>query len=129
MTRSMLPETTVALARKLVDQLVADVPGVRAVVLATVDGFEVASAAPRAGLRPDRVAALASSMAAIGQVVSSEALLGEARCVLVETHEGCVLVQNVPCAPVPLVLAVLAGSDCVLGLLKFQAQALAEGLR
>lgn len=51
-------------ARSILDNFA----GVMAVVIATTDGFDVASAVTR-GIDPVRVAAMASSISAIGSVV------------------------------------------------------------
>ena len=54
------------------DALLREVAGMRAVLAATADGFELA-AALAASVDTARLAALSSSIAAIGEVVSAEA--------------------------------------------------------
>ena len=107
--------------------LLQEVVGVRAVLAATADGFELA-AALASHVDAARLAALASSIAAIGEVVSAEAGLGESRSVIVETALGLVVVHRVPRADVPIILTVLAGTDALLGQVKFQLAAAAAAL-
>jgi predicted regulator of Ras-like GTPase activity (Roadblock/LC7/MglB family) len=118
-----LRATALAQAQALLDET----PGVSAVVVATEDGFDLAAAA-RAGVDPGRVAALASSIAAIGQVVSEEAGLGASRCVTVETERGHVLVHSARRPDVDLAITVLASSDALLGMVKLRAAAVAQAL-
>jgi len=87
--------------------------GVVAVIVASVDGFDVASAVTR-GVDPARIAAMASSIAAIGAVVSQEAKLGRARSVTINTEQGFALVSSVRRPDVELVVNVIAGADAVL---------------
>lgn len=104
-----------------------DVSGVSAVVIATVDGFEVA-AALSGGLDAPRVAALASSIAAIGDVVSSEARLANPRSVTINTDDGFVLVHSVRRADVDLVISIVASADAVLAQVNYRAGAAARRL-
>lgn len=80
-----------ALVRRVAQQeaesLLASLTGVVAVIVATVDGFDVASATSTL-INPSRIAALASSIAAIGSVVSQEASLGRSHSVTVKTDTG-----------------------------------------
>jgi len=90
MTEQALPSVTDALralARSEAEAIAQEVTGVRAVVIATSDGFDIAVAA-HAEVDAQRIAALASSMAAIGAVVSTEAGLGRSTSVTVGTDNG-----------------------------------------
>jgi predicted regulator of Ras-like GTPase activity (Roadblock/LC7/MglB family) len=106
------------------ESLLKETAGVTTVVIATTDGFEIAWAAA-SEVDPARIAALASSIAAIGDVVSSEASLGPAKTVIVESEGGFALAQRVARSDLPLVIKVLAGPDAVLAQAKYRASAAA----
>ncbi len=82
------PETK-AWAHREAQRLLEEVSGVVAVVVATVDGFDVGSAMKQGD--PERVAAMASSIFAISAVVSQEASLGLSRSVTIDTDKGLVV--------------------------------------
>lgn len=125
--------TTLSEASKLKAQneahrLLYDLPGLRAVVVATVDGFDIASAIQGAALEPARIAAMASSISAISEVVSQEARLGRGRSVTMDTESGFALVYAVDHPAVPLVVNVIAGPDAILGQVNYRVAQLARTL-
>ncbi len=93
--------------------ILQDVTGVTAVVVATVDGFDVASAY-LGNVDPSRIAAMASSISAIGVVVSEEARLGRYKCLTVTTEEGFALISPVRNGKTELVINVIANSNAIL---------------
>ena len=116
-----------ALARAEARALAADLGGIRAVGVATADGFDVASAlCGEAEAR--RVAALASSIAAIGEVVSAETGLGRSTGITVNTETGFIYVQQVRRADALLVVNVVAGPDAVLAQVALRAARAARRL-
>jgi predicted regulator of Ras-like GTPase activity (Roadblock/LC7/MglB family) len=119
MTEPKLADDVVLAARQQAEAIAIEVSGVVAVVIATVDGFDVASSA-RGAADAQRIAALASSIAAIGDVVSSEAGLGRSRGITVATERGFVVVQQVPRRDVGLVINVIAGGDAVLAQVSYR---------
>lgn len=103
-------------ARQAAQSLLDRINHARAVVVATEDGFQLASAT-RETLDAARIAAIASSMSAIGEVVTSETRLGHVRCVMVEADDGYIVMRAARREGVGLVVAALAGRDALLGLL------------
>jgi uncharacterized protein len=87
--------------------------GVVAVIVASADGFDLASAVA-GGVDPARLAAMASSISAIGGVVSQEAGLGRARSVTINTDNGFAYVSTVQRPAGDLIVNVLANRDAVL---------------
>lgn len=122
-----MPEPTALqqLARAEAQAIAAEIEGVRAVVIATVDGFDIASSAS-GGTDAQRIAALASSIAAIGQVVATEAGLGRGTSVTVNTASGFALVHSVRRADTDLVIHVVAGEGALLAQVNYRA---AEAVR
>lgn len=94
MTPKALPGAVTAVAQEHADAIVSQLAGITAVVIATVDGFDVASS-HRREIDAPRIAALASSISAIGEVVSAEASLGAARCITIETEGGFAVTHRV----------------------------------
>lgn len=106
---------------------VADVVGVTAAVIATVDGFDLASHS-RSGQDPARLAAMASSISAISAVVSLEAGLGKFRSVTIGTDAGFAVVHAVPRTDVELVVSVIAGDAAILAQVMHRVATMARTL-
>lgn len=123
-----LSETALALAHSEAQRLLADVAGVTTVVVATVDGFDVASAI-KGGADAARIAALASSIAAISAVVSEEAELGQGKSVIIDTESGFAIVHSVRRADAELVINVIAKSTAVLGEVAYRTARFARLLK
>ena len=121
-----LPPAVGALAQREAQRLLDQINGVTAVVVATVDGFDIASAM-RAG-DAARVAAMASSIAAISSVVSQEADLGRKKCVTIDTEAGFAVVYAVHRPDVELVINVIAKGDAILGQVNYQTAQFARML-
>lgn len=92
--------------------ILKQVDGVSAVVVATLDGFEIASASHHS-FDPSSIAAMASSIYAIGGAVSREVRLGSCRSITVDTEDGFALVSPVRSGDAELVVNVIAGVDAV----------------
>ncbi len=101
--------------------------GVVAVVVATADGFEIASRV-RGEVDVARLAAMASSIAAIGSGVAQEGRLGACRHVTVGSTGGFVHVVGVRRAGGELVLNIIAGEDAILAQVAYTAGEQARAL-
>jgi predicted regulator of Ras-like GTPase activity (Roadblock/LC7/MglB family) len=108
-----MPADMLAVARRVAAACLAEVVGVTAVVIATIDGFDVASAF-RSEQDAARIAAMASSIAAISSVVAMEAGLGAFKSVTIGTDSGFAIVQAVQRPDVELVIHVIADGDAIL---------------
>ncbi len=100
-------------ARNECSKLLEEQLGVLGVVISSVDGFDIASAVTR-DLDPSKIAAMASSIAAIGIVVSQEASLGASKSITVNTEDGFVYITNVEIAGQPCALNVIANGSAIL---------------
>lgn len=108
-------------AQKQLEALAQSTPGVVSVVLLSSDGFEVASLqVGSAGAA--RLAAMGSSLSAIGSAIAREAGIVECKRMIIESDSGVVIVMGIPDARPPLSLAVIAREDCVLGQLLWAAK-------
>ncbi len=120
-------EVVQAQARAEAQSLLDEVQGVRAVVIATVDGFSIAHAA-RSDLDASRIAALASSIAAIGQVAADEANLGRSKCMIVDTTTGFVSIYSTQFRTIDLILMIVADSDALIAQVNYRANAVIKRL-
>lgn len=126
-TKPKLPEALKTTAHAEAHLFLEEVTGVKAVVIATVDGFDVAHASI-GGPDPARVAATASSISAIGSVVSHESQLGRSRCVMVDTESGFAVMHSVRRRDGDLVVSVIADATAVLGRVNHRAGQMAHKL-
>ncbi|MET3498186.1 roadblock/LC7 domain-containing protein [Variovorax boronicumulans] len=125
--RQELSRTAAAHAQREARKLVDELGGVTAAVVATIDGFNVASAVV-GDADPVRVAAMASSIVAISSVVSEEARLGRHKSVIVQTESGFAVFCSVYRRDVELVINVLAKDSAVLALVVYRVTHLARTL-
>lgn len=123
----ILPQGLLHTAHALAAQLLRDISGVNAVVVATVDGFALASAFSQDN-DAGRIAAMASSISAIGSVVAMEAGLGAYRSVTINTESGFVVVHAVQRSDLELVINVIADGDAILGQVLHRVGAMARQL-
>jgi predicted regulator of Ras-like GTPase activity (Roadblock/LC7/MglB family) len=94
--------------------------GVVAVVVASADGFDIASSVSR-GIDAARVAAMASSISAIATVAAQEGRLSRCRQVTVGTADGFVHVSTVSRPDGEFVINVIADGGAVLAQVAYSA--------
>ncbi len=114
------------IASREAENFLNEVNGINAVVIATVDGFDVASAM-RSG-DAARIAAMASSISAISSVVSQEANLGRNKSVTIDTESGFAMVHAVHRDDAELVINVIADSSAILGQVAYRVAQFARTL-
>jgi uncharacterized protein len=111
MTSNAIPSA--ATTQRFADELLASVDGAHAVVLATVDGIALANAHRRA-VDVERLSAIISSLAALGDAASQETCIGDLRVLVVESTMGRLVTRCVGRGQ--LVIAVLTDAAVPLGL-------------
>ena len=102
--------------------------GLTAVVVATIDGFDIGHATKDNTIDPARVAAMTSSVSAIGVAVSEEAKLGDYRSIAIDTENGIAILHAVPRHDVPLVLNVIASKKSMMAQVLYHAKQTAKRL-
>jgi predicted regulator of Ras-like GTPase activity (Roadblock/LC7/MglB family) len=108
-------------AQKQLEAFGQSTPGVVSAVLLSADGFEVASLkVGKAGA--ERLAAMGSSLGAIGSAIAKEAGIVECSRMIIEADSGTVVIMHVPDAKPPMSLAVVADGASVLGQLLWAAR-------
>src|SRR5262245_674439 len=101
-------------ARAAIDTMMSEVRGIRATVVSTEDGFEVASRVENTA-EIARLSAMASSIAALGAIAGEENRLGACRNVVIEAAGGHIVMLQARRPDVSLVLSVVAGPDAIMG--------------
>ena len=122
-----LPAHITDAAQQEVHRLLQSVDGLQAAVVATVDGFEVAQAS-HATIDAARMAAMASSVCALGEAVAREAGLGNYVSATIEAAQGRAILYAIPRADVPLVLHLLASEQSMLAHIMYAARQTADTL-
>jgi uncharacterized protein len=109
-----VPQTLITAANRALDDLMSEVKGVVAAVVSTADGFEVAGRVQN-DAQISKLAAMASSIAAIGIVVGEESGVGEQESITIEAKEGYVVMVGIDNKAFPMILNVIAQKSAVLG--------------
>ena len=110
---TIAPHLKTACDRAL-DDLMQEVKGIKAVVVATEDGFEVAARVENTA-QIARLSAMASSLAALGAMAGEESQLGGCHSLVMEAAEGFIAIVQVRRADVSLIVSVVTGRDAVIG--------------
>jgi predicted regulator of Ras-like GTPase activity (Roadblock/LC7/MglB family) len=103
-----------AQALRAVQTLLVDLDGAGAIVIASADGFELAHGG-RMAVAPARLAALVSSFAALGDVASRESGIGTARCLVIDSSQGRLMVRRMQLRGQAVVVVVLTDASVLLG--------------
>lgn len=122
-----MPDGLAQAAQRAASACLTEVVGVNAVVIATVDGFDLA-AAVRDGHDAARIAAMASSISAISAMVAREAGLGNIKSVTIGTDNGFAIVHAVARPDVELVIHVIADGDAMLAQVMHRISVMAKVL-
>lgn len=112
MTDSTLLQGT---AQRVADAVLQGLEGEGAIVVATADGFDLARAGRRE-VDPVRLAAMVSSMAALGDAASRETGIGTTRCLVVESSGGRLVLRCMQAHGHAIVVVVLTAPSVLLGL-------------
>ena len=87
----------------------------RASMLATIDGFEIASYCPDPSFRSQNLAAMASSLAAISRAITKEVAFDGCDRMLLESSSGRIVFQPVQALGVPCTICIAVSAASLLG--------------
>ena len=113
---------------RALDELMHEIKGIKAVVVATEDGFEV-SARVENTAQVARLSAMASSLAALGAMAGEESQLGVCHSLLMEAADGYITIVQVRRADVSLIVSVVTGRDAVIGQVLYFSKKAAKSLQ
>ena len=108
--------------------LMEEIKGIKAVVISTEDGFEVAARVENTA-QVARLSAMASSLAALGAMAGEESQLGVCRSVVMEAEGGYIAIVQVRRADVSLIVSTVAGADAVVGQVLYYSKKAAAALQ
>ncbi|WP_394764549.1 roadblock/LC7 domain-containing protein [Stenotrophomonas sp.] len=98
-------------------------PGIQLIVLSSADGFQVSSyLAPGASAAAAKVAAMTSSITALGDAIARETGLTAARNIVIEADNGTVLLFGIRDVKPALALSIVANKQAILGHLLWAAR-------
>jgi predicted regulator of Ras-like GTPase activity (Roadblock/LC7/MglB family) len=110
-------------AESAIDTLMREIKGVKAVVISTEDGMELAARVENTA-QVARLSAIASSLAALGAVAGEESHLGHCDNVTIEATHGHILMLQARRSDVTLIVSVVTGKEAIIGqVLYFAKQA------
>lgn len=113
---------------RALDELMLDIKGVRASVVSTEDGFEVAARVENTA-QISRLSAMASSLAALGAMAGEESRLGLCESLVMQAAEGFIAIIQIRRADVSLILSVVTGADAVTGQVLYFSKKAARTLK
>jgi uncharacterized protein len=116
-----------AMCQDSLRQLVAGTHGVESACLVTGDGFEITSAL-REGVSASKLAAMTSSMHALGSAISIELKMKECRSVIIDSESGTIVMVRLPATQAEMMLAVTCGKTGTVGGVLFAAKQHARGI-
>lgn len=126
MTSISIPPEVRSAAETAITKLQSEVRGIKAVLVSTEDGFEIASRVENTA-QVNRLSAMASSLVVLGALAGEESDLGQCDSVTIEATSGFIIMLQVRNSRIGLILSVITGRDVVLGqALYFSKQAAAE---
>ncbi|PIF74251.1 hypothetical protein CLU95_1372 [Variovorax sp. 54] len=110
-------------AESAIDTLMREIKGVKAVVISTEDGLELAARVENTA-QVARLSAIASSLAALGAVAGEESQLGHCDNVTIEATHGHILMLQARHPEMTLIVSVVTGREAIIGqVLYFAKQA------
>jgi predicted regulator of Ras-like GTPase activity (Roadblock/LC7/MglB family) len=110
------------------DRLMQNIKGAKALAIATEDGFEIVGRVEN-NATASRLAAMASSLAALGALAGEESELGACDNVTIEAAEGYICMVQVQRENLGLILSVVTGRDAIIGQIIFMTKQVAKSLR
>lgn len=122
-----ISKTYKAAAQKECQNLIQNQTGIIAAVIASEDGFDVASTVTK-NANAEKIAAMASSIAAIGSVVSSEISTGESESITIKTKDGFAYITYLEFGSLKFILNVVADSSAILAQVIYQCSEIRKRL-
>ncbi|QBB72413.1 roadblock/LC7 domain-containing protein [Pseudolysobacter antarcticus] len=110
----LLGRTETAICQKLIDALLQTHTDISGALVSSIDGFEVAANLP-GKISAARLAAMTSSLLALGEAVGNESAVGACRDIVIDASGGRVLLMDIPHPTRKLLLTVLCNTRVTLG--------------
>lgn len=114
-------------ANAAIQTLMDDVRGVKAVVISTEDGFEVAARVENTA-QITRLAAMASSLAALGAIAGEESQLGACDNIMIGAQNGNLIMLQARNPRLELIVSIITSKDAVIGQVLYLARQVSKAL-
>jgi predicted regulator of Ras-like GTPase activity (Roadblock/LC7/MglB family) len=101
-------------AESAIQKLMDNIHGIKAVVISTEDGFEIAAWVENTA-QVSRLAAMASSMAALGAIAGEESQLGTCDNIMIEAPKGYLTMMQARHPKINLIISIITDKDAVMG--------------
>ncbi len=102
-------------SRTIVQNMLVNVPGMHSVLLASTDGFELASAYKGNGLAGGKVAAVSSSILALVEAFVGEIGLNGCHSMSLEAENGKAFIASIAAPHHPMVLVIITNYNVLIG--------------
>lgn len=110
-----------------INKLMDDVWGIKAIVISTEDGFEIAARIENAD-HISRLAAMASSLAALGAIAGEESQLGICDNIMIGAENGYLIMLQAKHPKINLIISIITGKDAVMGQVLYFAKQASKSL-
>ena len=111
---------------RALETFAAETPGVKNVLLATPDGFEIAAHADSSKHSADSLAAVGSSLFALGSSLIGEFELGATRAITIDSEKGKVYISSVQAEDKALIILIQSTQSAMLAHILHGANKLAD---
>ncbi|MDM0014626.1 roadblock/LC7 domain-containing protein [Variovorax sp. J22P168] len=124
----MTPNPLLQLAAQgAVDLVMKEIKGVKACLVSTEDGFEVAARILN-DADATRLAAMAGSMAALAAIAGEEGRIGQTHNVVIQAGDGHIVMVQARRPDTTLVLSIVTGGEALMGQLLYFSRQTARAL-
>ncbi len=127
-TKRMPPEAFMQQAQASIQELMAAVPGIQNVILASTDGFELCSAQRDNQVQGSKLAAVSSSILALVQAFLGEIHFTGCQSMTLEAENGKAIIAAVNSVNHPMLLVITTSKSVLLGHLLHSLKACTQAL-
>ncbi len=127
-TKRMPPEAFMQQAHASIQELMAAVPGIQNVILASTDGFELCSAQRDNQVQGSKLAAVSSSILALVQAFLGEIHFTGCQSMTLEAENGKAIIAAVNSVNHPMLLVITTSKSVLLGHLLHSLKACTQAL-
>lgn len=108
-------------ANAAIEKLMNYVRGIKAVVVSSEDGLEIAARVENTA-QISRLAAMASSLAALGALAGDESQLGKCENILLGAENGHLVMMQAKRPDIVLIISIVTGKDAIIGQVLYLAK-------
>lgn len=112
---------------RLLNRLITNIPGIKAALISTVDGFEIASECTTDQSDIAKLSAVSSTLSAIGNMAIFETDMGTLyRSITIENENGFLVVMDIQYKTYPMIFCVIASREATLSQVIHQSKIIVD---